>query len=132
MKRFYIPSFLFLLTLGLAACDSNSLDSDAYRVTYTVTATGEATLTALSYRDGSGALRTVANPVLPWSQRVSMRAGHQASITVDGTVMSGRLQVAMQAINDDHVITLNSGCATGTDEVYPQTCDGVSIERALP
>ena len=41
---------------------SNGLDV-GYEVTYTVTATGENTVTAVSYRDARGAVATVADPV---------------------------------------------------------------------
>jgi len=133
MTRIYILLVLFVLMLNATACDSNSLDADAdYRVTYTVTATGEGTATAISYRDGNGAVQSVTNPTLPWSQRVSMRSGGRAWVSVDGTVLSGAFELALRAVNGDNVITLNTGCATGTDEVYPATCDGVSVESPLP
>ncbi len=133
MTRLYILPALLLLMLGATACDSNGVSSDSgYQVTYTVTTTGENTITALSYRDARGALVTVANPALPWTRHVAMRPGDQAWISVDGTALSGTFAVALQAVNDDNVITLNTACVTGTDEVYPKTCDDLSVESRLP
>ena len=133
MTRSYILPALFLLILTTAACDSNGPDADSrYEVTYTVEATGEGTITSLSYRDGSGALFTVEHPVLPWSRNVSMHSGDRAWFSIDGTVLSGSFELSLQAVNDDTVIDLNTGCATGSDEVYPATCTGVTVERRLP
>ncbi len=133
MTRLYILPALFLLMLSAAACDSNGARSDSsYDVTYTVTETGENTITALQYRDSRGALVTVANPVLPWSRHVAMRSGDKAWLSVDGMALSGTFAVALQAVNDDNVINLNTVCVTGTDEVYPKRCDNLSVESRLP
>ena len=133
MNRLYIVLALVLLMLGTAACDSNGIGSDnGYRVTYTVTATGEGTVDALSYQDANGAQQTVEQPVLPWSRRLAMRSGDRARISVSGTALSGAFKVALQAISDDNVINLNAGCPNSTDEVYPKTCDDLSVERRLP
>ena len=133
MTRLYTLPALILLLLGAAACDSNGIGSDSgYRVTYTVTATGEGSIDALSYRDADGAQQTVEHPALPWSRHLAMRSGDRAWISVDGTALSGAFKVALQAISDDNVINLNTGCPTGTDEVYPKTCNDLSVERRLP
>ena len=132
MNRLYIVPVLLLL-LGVAACDSNGISSDdGYQVTYTVTATGEGTIDAVSYQDANGAQQTVEQPVLPWSRRLAMRPGDRAWVSVSGTALSGAFRVALQAISDDNVITLNTGCPNSTDEVYPKTCDDLSVERRLP
>ena len=117
--------------IGVAACDSAGLDA-GYAVTYSVTATGENTISALSYRDARGALATVANPVLPWSRTVAMRSGDEAWLSVDGTSMSGTFEATLRAATEDNVINLNTACVTGTDEVYPKTCDDLSVEHRLP
>ncbi len=133
MTRLYILPALLLLMLSAAACDSNGIGSDdGYRVTYTVTATGEGTIDALTYQDADGAQQTVANPVLPWSRRLAMRSGDRAWISVDGTALSGAFTVALQAISGDNVINLNTGCPNSTDEVYPKSCNDLSVERRLP
>ena len=135
MKRLYILPVALLLTLGISACDSNDALSDGdsdYRVVYTVDKTGESVITSISYRDRGGALRTVANPTLPWSTRIGMEPGEQASVSATGTVTSGTFTVRLSATNNSNTVALNQGCATGTDEVLPKTCTDLNVERRLP
>ena len=135
MTRLYILPIALLLTLGVSACDSNDAlsggDSD-YRVVYTVDKTGESVITSLSYRDRNGALRTVTNPTLPWSTRLTMEPGNEAWLSATGTVTSGTFTVRLSAINDRNTVTLNQGCVTGTDEVLPKTCNDLDVARRLP
>ena len=135
MKRLYILPAVLLLMLSASACDSNDLFSDGgsdYRVVYTVDANGESVITSLSYRDRGGALRTVTNPTLPWSTRLAIEPGEQASLSATGTVTSGTFTVRLSATNNRNTVTLNQGCATGTDEVLPKTCDDLNVESRLP
>ena len=134
MKRLFILPAL-LLMLGASACDSNDIlsgsDSD-YRVVYSIDANGESVLASLSYRDRGGALRTVTNPTLPWSKTLTLDPGEQASLSATGTVTSGTFTVRLLATNNRNTVTLNQGCATGTDEVLPKTCDDLNVESRLP
>lgn len=135
MKRLYILPALLLLMLTASACDSSGPlsggDSD-YRVVYTVDKNGESVITSITYRDRGGALRTVTNPTLPWSTRIALEPGEQASLSATGTVTSGTFTVRLSAINNRNNLTLDSGCVTGTDEVLPKTCDGLNVARRLP
>ncbi len=135
MKRLFILPALLLLMLSASGCDSNDVFSDGdsdYLVVYTVDMNGESVITSLSYRDRGGALRIVTNPTLPWSKTLTLEPGEQASLSATGTVTSGTFTVRLLATSNRNTVTLNQGCATGTDEVLPKTCDDLNVESRLP
>ena len=47
-------------------------------------------------------------------------------------VVSGTFEATLRAVTDDNIIHLNTACVTGTDEVYPKTCNDLSVEHRLP
>jgi hypothetical protein len=67
-------------------------------VTYTVSATGGAPVNSFQYRDATGILVTVANPVLPWSySMISKAAGTRVTLSVSAIAPPGTVTADITA-----------------------------------
>ena len=146
--RPYLPITAILLMLTLAACDSNDPLSDpeprsavttdsrpAYSVKYTVTSRGDGAVTFIKYRDADGVLRTVEDPVLPWSRSFEMHSGDQVSLSVIGTADDGTLLLSMSATGEHKSMTFNHGCGKAPSLPFPlwgPSCDNLSVDEFLP
>lgn len=102
--RLLIPVVALAGLVSLGCGDDNEplnpiapLTSDAV-VRYSVTASGDVTVTGVTYRDVTGTEVTVASPSLPWSEAFEAPSGTRISLAAQVTVnTSGSVEISMKA-----------------------------------
>ena len=79
-------------------------------VVYTATATGDGTMSALSYATSSGMV-TVNNPTLPWTLTILVPSNTKITMTATGTVTNGSLDIDYKGTGEGHTTHASDNCA---------------------
>ena len=95
----------------LAAPDSTNA---GLTVVYTATATGDGTVSSLSYATSAGMV-TVNNPALPWAITIQVPSRTRLTMTAAGTVTNGSLNIDYYGSGDGHTAHASDYCAHYTE-----------------
>jgi hypothetical protein len=89
-----------------------------YSVKYGVIGSGAGTITKIIYRDGTSTPVVVENPVLPWTETVTLYPDMYVGIGMEGSVSNGRFELKYNG-------TLNStsGGSSGTQVSGSKVCE---------
>jgi hypothetical protein len=118
MKKLAMSLAVALATLLVASCGTSNTTSycpdlftdtvlpeptffpgQNWDVTYTVSTTGGAPVNSIQYRDASGILVTVNNPVLPWSYSMVNKApGTRITLVASAVAPPGTVTVDVLAV----------------------------------
>jgi hypothetical protein len=122
---------LVFFSLSIASCDSGGsnepdplvcslsaaqslaspFSSDPFTVTYRAARTGDGSISSLTYADGSGSTQTVSSPSLPWTMTETIPATGNASISANGQVANGTLEIEFSATNGSATVDGSDSCA---------------------
>jgi hypothetical protein len=97
--------------------------SRTYTVEYSALATGDGVLADIQYLDDQGQQVIVVDPVLPFSQSLTLSPGDDAGLSATGTVTSGTLDIRMVTTSSDGqgtVLDLGDGCGSAGTTI---TCE---------
>lgn len=89
-----------------------------YSVKYEVSGSGTGTITKIIYRDGTATPVVVENPVLPWTETVTLYPEMDVGIGMEGSVSNGRFELKYNG-------TLNaaSGGSSGAQVSGSKVCE---------
>lgn len=114
---------LFLVALTITGCKKETKETVTCNlqanpdsitvgmtVVYTATATGDGTMSALSYATSSGMV-TVTNPALPWTVTIAVPSNTKITMTASGTVTNGSLDIDYKGSGEGHNTHASDNCA---------------------
>ncbi|MEI7499094.1 MAG: hypothetical protein WCK84_01495 [Bacteroidota bacterium] len=125
-KQLIFTLFLFMFLLSILSCKKEkeitcnlsttiNQPSVGMSIKYEATQTGDGVIASLSYVSESGTV-TVPNPGLPWTITVYVASGTNVSISANGTVTNGSLNIAYEGISGGSSIKSSDFCEQQTSK----------------